>query len=56
MERSDRVRLAELRRELHECYKQEDRPYGRIDEIAGEIAGLPEDGVSGRDAEHDRDR
>ena len=37
-----RLKLEQLRKELSSCYKQEDRPVGRINEIAREIAELQE--------------
>lgn len=38
-----RLELERLRTELHECYKMEERPAGRINEIAREIAKIQEE-------------
>jgi hypothetical protein len=37
---TERTRLDELRAELHRCYEAEERPYGRIEELAAEIAAI----------------
>ena len=36
----DRDELARLRKEIHECYQMEDRPFKRIDALAERIAHI----------------
>lgn len=43
-------RLAELRAEVRECYRQEAKPVGRLEELSREIAELQEAEFQGRRA------